>query len=156
MLPILGSLLEALLGKDGPVGKLLSLIPDPNARREAEEAFRTQAAEIAAAQSQAQTEVDKTEAASASVFVAGWRPFVGWICGCALAWQFILLPILSYAVSIVATARHISIPPLPSLDTSSLYTVLMGMLGLGGLRTWEKVSGVARNSLDEAEPPKKP
>lgn len=156
MLPIIGSLLEALLDKDGPVGKLLSLIPDPNARREAEEAFRTQVTEIAAAQSQAQTDVDKTEAASASVFVAGWRPFVGWICGAALAWQFVLLPILSYGVSVYATSAGVKIPPLPNLDTSSLYTVLMGMLGLGGLRTWEKISGVARNSLDEAEPPKKP
>ncbi len=74
-----------------------------------------------------QTGINKVEAANSSIFVAGWRPFIGWICGSALAFQFILAPL----------AR------LPTLDVDQLVVVLLGMLGLGGLRTHEKVKGVA-------------
>ena len=82
--------------------------------------------------------------------MAGWRPAIGWICGAALAWQFVLSPILTYLIGICVAFGWIpKLPPLPVLDTSALYTVLLGMLGLGGMRTYEKINGVSRDTLDE-------
>lgn len=87
----------------------------------------------------AQIDVNKVEAASSSVFVAGWRPFIGWVCGSALVYQYILRPMVESGFALA----HQSLPaPLPGLD-NNLYQVLMGMLGLGALRTFEKVKGVA-------------
>ena len=87
----------------------------------------------------AQTEINKVEAASQSMFVAGWRPFVGWTCGVALMYHFLLLPLLHFILK--ATGNEVE---LPEFDFSHLSTILMGMLGLGGLRTYEKLQGVSR------------
>lgn len=85
-----------------------------------------------------QLEINKIEAAHESIFVAGWRPFVGWVCGSAFAYHFVVQPLLLFLVALYAW----QVPPLPALDTGSLMTVLLGMLGLGGLRTFEKFEGV--------------
>lgn len=85
----------------------------------------------------AQIDVNKQEAANPSVFVAGWRPAIGWICGCGLFVQFIVNPIATW----MAALFHHPIT-FPALDLGSLMTLLLGMLGLGTLRTYEKVSGV--------------
>jgi len=74
------------------------------------------------------------------LFVAGWRPFIGWTCGIALAYHFVLNPLIMFGVSWAG----VEIPELPEFDMSSLMTVLMGMLGLGGLRTFEKVKKVTK------------
>ena len=87
-----------------------------------------------------QIEINKAEASHRSVFVAGWRPFVGWTCGVALAWHFVLAPLTIF----VCTYAGVELPELPTFDMSSLLTVLMGMLGLGGLRTFEKAKGLAK------------
>ncbi len=87
----------------------------------------------------AQLEVNKAEAAHKSVFVAGWRPFVGWVCGVALSYHFILAPLLQFSFALAGMDQE-----LPEFDFSQLSTVLMGMLGLGGLRTFEKMKGVSR------------
>ena len=87
----------------------------------------------------AQVEVNKVEAASQSMFVAGWRPFVGWTCGVALLYHFLLLPLLHFILK--ATGNEVE---LPEFDFSHLSTILMGMLGLGSLRTYEKLRGVSR------------
>lgn len=87
----------------------------------------------------AQIDVNKVEATHKSLFVAGWRPFVGWICACALAYHFILQPILVFTISVYGVSVT-----LPDFDMNSLMTVLLGMLGLGGLRTFEKVQKVSR------------
>jgi hypothetical protein len=86
---------------------------------------------------QSQTDTNKAEATNASVFVAGWRPFVGWVCGSAFAWVFVVGPMLSYAARLLGATVE-----LPALDLSQLSPVLMGMLGLSGMRTYEKVNGV--------------
>jgi hypothetical protein len=86
---------------------------------------------------QAQADVNKTEAASLSIFVAGWRPFIGWVCGSGLGFQFILAPLGTW---IAALAGHPIV--FPTLDLSTLLTLLAGMLGLGGMRTFEKVNGI--------------
>jgi len=78
--------------------------------------------------------VNQVEAAHKSLFVAGWRPAIGWICGLALLYSTLLAPILSIWLTV------------PPVDSSLLTTVLLGMLGLGGLRTIEKTQSVARES----------
>jgi len=98
---------------------------------------------------QAQIEVNKVEAASSSLFVAGWRPFIGWVCGAALAWQFVGHPIVTYFVNLYSIKSGVILPPLPQLDGDQLYPILMGMLGLGGMRTFEKLKGVDRSNLKE-------
>ena len=84
-----------------------------------------------------QLAVNAEEAKHESVFVSGWRSFIGWVCGSALAWNFVAGPLLTFAL----TAAGSSAPPLPVLDATTLMPVLLGMLGLGGLRTFEKVQG---------------
>ena len=87
----------------------------------------------------AQLEVNKQEAASQSMFVAGWRPSVGWICSISMAYHFIIQPLLVF----ILKANGIEVD-LPEFEFSQLSTILMGMLGLGGLRTYEKLQGVSR------------
>ena len=87
----------------------------------------------------AQIEVNKVEAASSSVFVSGWRPFIGWVCGMACAWNWIGLPALK--AGLVIAGYTLDLRP---ADLTEMLPVLMGMLGLGGLRTIEKLNGQAR------------
>jgi|TARA_R110000782_G_scaffold156777_1_gene248934 hypothetical protein len=87
----------------------------------------------------AQLGINKVEAAHRSMFVAGWRPFIGWTCGVALMYTYVLQPILVFGL-----AQSGYLIDLPKMDLGELMPVLMGMLGLGGLRSWEKVKGVAK------------
>jgi hypothetical protein len=98
------------------------------------------AANLEAAGQLAQTAINQAEAGHASVFVAGWRPAIGWICASVLAWNFIGHPLAMWATAI--WAPHITPPALIAAD--SLFEITMGMLGLGGLRSWEKLKGLAR------------
>ena len=80
-----------------------------------------------------QIEINKQEAAHRSIFVAGWRPFIGWVCGAALAYDFVGRPILMiFHVNAI------------NIDSSLLYPLIMGMLGFGGLRTFEKLKGLTK------------
>ena len=88
----------------------------------------------------AQVEVNKAEAESGSVFKGGWRPFIGWVCGAAFAYHFVLQPLILFGV----TVAGVQIPDLPTFDMGSLMTVMMGMLGLGAMRTYEKKAGVSK------------
>lgn len=85
----------------------------------------------------AQTDINKVEAANPSLFVSGWRPAVGWVCVAGLIYTFVGWPLLTWA----STMWTFPIPP--ALDMGTLITLLGGMLGLGGLRTYEKLNGVA-------------
>lgn len=87
-----------------------------------------------------QTELNKIEAGHRSVFVAGWRPFIGWVCGVSLLYNFIVRDVLSWII--VNTGSTASLPP--ELAMEHLLTILMGMLGLGGMRTFEKLNGKAK------------
>ena len=89
----------------------------------------------------AQIELNKIEAGHRSIFVAGWRPFVGWVCGFALAWHFILFDMLTW-VTVNFFPEVTEIPKLTGTET--LVTVLLSLLGLGALRTGEKLAGRAR------------
>jgi len=87
---------------------------------------------------QGQLDVNKIEASNPSVFVSGWRPFIGWVCGMACAWNWI-------GISVVSTICTILKNPvaLQKADVSEMMPVLLGLLGLGALRTYEKAKGVA-------------
>ena len=82
----------------------------------------------------AQIEVNKVEAGSTNLFVSGWRPFVGWTCGVALCYHFVLQPLLVFVLSAIGKPVD-----LPVFDMNSLMTILLGLLGLGGMRSFEKV-----------------
>ena len=115
------------------------LIPDRAAAESAKadmEAALVKAANDAAL---AQVEVNKIEAGHGSVFVAGWRPAIGWVCAAALAWAFIVAPIASWGMAVFGLRET-----LPAIGTDNLFELVLAMLGLGGLRTFEKLRGVAR------------
>lgn len=91
-----------------------------------------------------QADINKTEASSTSIFVAGWRPFVGWVCGSAFAYTFVVQPFLIFLVVLFRWDMPLDL--LPKLDWSMLANVLFGILGLGYMRTQEKVAtGQAAN-----------
>lgn len=86
-----------------------------------------------------QMEINKVEAGT-DLFRGGWRPATGWACVAGLVYQFLVMPILPWMV----TALGGSVPPLPAIDNETLMVLLTGMLGLGGLRTFEKLKGATR------------
>jgi hypothetical protein len=87
----------------------------------------------------AQIEVNKIEAASSSMFVAGWRPFIGWGCGTAFLYSAMFEPIMRFVAQVAFDYKG----PFPQLDTNLTMQVLLGMLGLAGMRSYEKSKGVA-------------
>lgn len=87
-----------------------------------------------------QTEINKIEAQHRSLFVAGWRPFIGWVCGSSLLYNYVLRDLICYGVTLYDAS--IALPP--ALQMEHLITILLGMLGLGGLRTYEKLNGKAK------------
>ena len=87
-----------------------------------------------------QLEINKEEAKSANWFVAGWRPAVGWVCATAFGYHYVIQPTVLFLI----IALGVELPPLPTFEMESLLTVLLGMLGLGGLRTFEKYKEVSR------------
>jgi hypothetical protein len=93
----------------------------------------------------AQIEVNKEEAKSSSLFVSGWRPAVGWIGAAALAYQFLLYPILGWAWKWLQAMNYVpaEMSPPPLLDAEQLWVMLSGILGIAGMRTFEKQKGVA-------------
>lgn len=84
-----------------------------------------------------QIDVNIAEASNSNLFVSGWRPCVGWVCALSFSWTFVIQPLFTYLVVI---SGHTA-PNIPPLDMSTLMTILMGMLGMAGLRTYEKVKG---------------
>ena len=136
MWPALISLLPGLLDK---------ILPDPGAAADAklkvmEMAQRGELAALDADMRLAlgQMEVNKAEA-STDLFRGGWRPACGWVCAFGLAYNFLLRPLLPW----FAKVAGFNVPDLPAIDTDTLMVLLTGMLGLGGLRTFEKVKGTA-------------
>lgn len=124
----------------GPVTKLLDqFIVDKDKKIALAHEISTMAEKQMHEAAIAQVEVNKQEAQHKSVFVSGWRPSVGWICSAAMGYHFIVQPVVVFGVVL---SGH-TVPDLPVFDMNSLMTILLGMLGLGGLRTYEKSKGVA-------------
>lgn len=140
--------LDAILGIGG---KIIDRVwPDPEERDKAKLALlemhqRGELAELDAdlQRSLAQIKVNERQAESGSIFVSGARPFIMWVCGLALAYATILYPFISFVVVMTMDEP----PALPVVNTDLLYPVLMGLLGLGTMRTLEKRQGVARAKL---------
>jgi hypothetical protein len=131
-------MLQALIG---PVSGLLDkVIEDKDQKAALAHEIATMSERHAQELAKGQLEINKAEAASGSLFKGGWRPFIGWVCGVAFAYHFVLQPLIVFGV----TAAGVEIPDLPEFDMSSLMTVMMGMLGLGGLRSFEKNKGIAK------------
>lgn len=142
-----GELLKGVLGPI--VDGFLKFIPDKNAREEAKEQLENQMLTAMTSLVQGQLAINAKEAQHGSIFVAGWRPWIGWTCGFGIGWQFVLQPLLTWVltVTLMITEANLELPPLPILDTGPLMTLILGMLGLGGLRTYEKRLGVARTNV---------
>lgn len=86
----------------------------------------------------AQTDIDQVEAGSKSIFVAGWRPFIGWVCGTGLLVQFLIRPLFIYFANLIKHPVDF-----PTLDMGTLMTLLMALLGMGAMRSFDKVNGSA-------------
>ena len=131
-------MLSALIG---PVTSLLDkFIPDADTKQKIAHELATMSQKHAQELAKGQIDINKVEAASRSAFVAGWRPFVGWTCGVALAYHFVIQPFAVFGM----TVAGVSLVELPAFDMGTLMTVLMGMLGLGGLRSFEKAKGITK------------
>jgi hypothetical protein len=126
LLPALGTLIDRLIPDKAEAER---------ARLDMEAALVNAANEAALAQ----VEVNKIEAGHSSVFVAGWRPSIGWVCAAGLAWAFVLAPVASWALMVSGVKAE-----LPDIQTDYLLELVIAMLGMGGLRTFEKMRGVAR------------
>ena len=134
---MLAALIPSLLPLVGDI--LDRFFPDKEKAEQAKREIESQLTQHLANIDLAQLEVNKEEAKSRNVFIAGWRPFIGWTCGIALCWTYILQPIAQF---VLAQTGHLI--DLPGLDMSTMMPVLLGMLGLGGLRTWEKQRGLTK------------
>ena len=124
-----------------PATKLLDkVIEDKDQKAKLAHELATMADKLAHEQQLAQMAINKEEAASGSLFKGGWRPFVGWVCGVAFCYHFIIQPVIIFIVALTG----IIIPDLPSFNMNTLLTVLGGLLGIGGLRTYEKQKGLTK------------
>lgn len=123
----------------GVVGKVLDKIPDGNLRKEIEKELNEQLFSVVNQQNQGQTELNKIDANSNSFFRAGWRPAMGWVCVLGLCYTYLFQPIL-------ATAAVMWFPALvvPAVNVDALMYLIMALLGLGGLRTYEKIAPTGR------------
>ena len=122
------------------VGQLLDkVLPDTEAANKAKAELITMQTKGELDALLGQLEINKKEAESSSIFVAGWRPSVGWICGIALAYAAIVEPILRF----IATVGFGYSGGFPVIDTNLTLQILGGMLGIAGLRSWDKKNGTA-------------
>jgi hypothetical protein len=120
-------------------GKVIDRVwPDPEKAAAAKlELFKMQQSGELAAMA-GQLDINKTEAANPSVFVSGWRPFIGWVCGSGFAIQFVIGPMAEWGSAVYGHPVKF-----PQMDMSTMMPLLLGMLGLGAMRTAEKMQGVA-------------
>ena len=128
------------------VNGLFSLVDDLFTTQEEKDQAKLKIMELQQSGALAQMAVNSNEAKHRSIFVAGWRPAVGWICALAFGWSFFIGPIFKtvYATVSVIAGTPVDLSGFPEPDMSEMTPVLMGMLGLGAMRTWEKQKGVAR------------
>jgi len=140
--PFVALLAEPIMGV---VNQLIDrAFPDSAARELKRLEYSAKITEAITRIDMAQIEVNKQEAAHSDIFVAGWRPFIGWVCGFAFAYHYIVQPMLAFTA---ATLGHDI--DLPEFDMEAMMYVLGGMLGLGTMRSYEKNKGVATGISDQ-------
>ena len=131
------SILNSLIG---PVTGLLDkFIEDKDTKNAIAFELSTMAEKHAQELAKGQLDVNKVEAAHKNLFVAGWRPAVGWVCCLGMAGNFLIIPLANFALALSSSPITI-----PLIETSEMMPVLMGMLGLGAMRTVEKTKNVQR------------
>lgn len=123
------------------IDRIVGLIPNSNERAKAKEEFELELQRAINAQAIGQMEINKVEAAHRSIFVAGWRPFIGWCCGVGIVWAFVGQPVATWCI--VAFEPE-GIKNVPQINTDHLFELVLAMLGIGGFRTYEKFKGVAK------------
>ena len=133
MINLLGSLVQPV------TGLLDKFIEDKDQKNKLAHEISTMAERHAQELAKGQLEINKAEAQSRNIFVAGWRPFIGWTCGVAMAYNYVIHPIMIFVL-----AQLDYLEALPALDLGEMMPVLMGMLGLGGLRSFEKYKGISK------------
>ena len=132
MIPLITTLLPSIMDVAGRF-----LPEDKQKRAEAEREIEAKLTESLANIDLANLKINEADAKSGNWFQSGWRPFIGWSCGFALAYTYVMQPILTFGL---AQAGYLI--DLPAVNLGEMMPVLMGMLGLGGLRTFEKVKGI--------------
>jgi hypothetical protein len=130
------SLITALLPILG--GVIDKVIPDKDAADKAKLEMQAKIIDAANTGALAQLDVNKTEAAHDSVFVAGWRPAIGWVCAAALAYSYMIVPLVGFTLTLFGQP----VPKWPVLD-NNLWELMFGMLGMGALRSFDKLKASA-------------
>ena len=133
MINLLGSLVQPV------TGLLDKFIEDKDQKNKLAHEISTMAERHAQELAKGQLEINKAEAQSRNIFVAGWRPVIGWTCGVAMAYNYVIHPIMIFVL-----AQLDYLVALPALDLGEMMPVLMGMLGLGSLRSFEKYKGISK------------
>jgi len=124
----------------GPVESIIGkFVQDKDQKAALAHEIATLAEKQANEQALAQIEVNKVEAAHQSLFIAGWRPSIGWVCSLAMLLNFILIPFINLGLDFAQTGIQLDL-----IEMETMMPVLLGMLGLGGMRTAEKLKGVQR------------
>ena len=134
MIPLITTLLPSIMDVAGRF-----LPEDKEKRAAAEREIEAKLTESLANIDIANLKINEADAKSGNWFQSGWRPFIGWSCGFALAYTYVMQPILTFGL---AQAGYLI--DLPAVNLGEMMPVLMGMLGLGGLRSWERVKGVGK------------
>jgi len=148
MLPFLDSVVNFF---NGTGSKLIDMIPTEAKKAEARllltkelDSHIEKLTEMITSIDKTQLEINKVEAQSSSVFVAGWRPYIGWCCGAAITWMFLLQPMIQTVLFWSGKASEAG-----RLDTASILGLTSSLLGFGGMRMFESLKGVERSNLKE-------
>jgi hypothetical protein len=131
------------------IDKFLAFIPNPKERAKAQQELTLKLVQIESEQMLAQVQINQVEAQHASLFVAGWRPFIGWVGGVALAYTFVVYPLAVFIAALCGFTEEI-----PKLETSELMSLVTAMLGIGAMRSYDKFKGVDTKGI--TRPTKKP
>jgi len=146
-IPVIGKVLEKGLGV---IDQFVEDKDQANKlKTEIRKQIENQDHEQVMAQLQGQLAINKAEAKHKSIFVAGWRPFIGWVGGAALAYQFLLYPLLCWGWSFLQAKGivPVGLEAPPVLNTGALLTVVTGMLGIGGMRSYDKSKGTQTDKI---------
>lgn len=134
MVPALLALIPAI------TGIIDKFIPDRDAADKARAEITDKIVTQIGEQAKQQSDTNSVEAGHRTIFVAGWRPWIGWVCGMAMFLYFLVFPLVDCGMHIYTTGSYVR----PELDMETVSGILMGMLGLGGLRTIEKIKGITK------------
>lgn len=138
-LPIIGDLI------DGITGIISKAIPDADKKNEIlleVQKLGDQADQRLHDEMMGQVDVNKIEAANRSVFIAGWRPFIGWTCGVGIAWKFVASPFFEFVAKLCGWHGE-----MPMIDASQLMPLVLAMLGVGAMRSYDKAKGTSNDVL---------